>query len=255
MRNPTLDAQLVASGPGDTPGVVRLTGQVNYRYPLTDVRARAHIFRGGDRLGEVQLYDDGQSGGDLNPGDGVFTGQLYTTEYGLDQPFYQDRAAKTRLDGQFIVAEEARPAPNAHYEAGTTVDGLNADFDATARFELPFEVWTTGAFDFTQKTDHGDGGSLELLDQREPFKVEPGSEGKFAVRLRGWQPDPDFLRLSMGSGVKLALADMHPLDRGLGADIVLTYSVEDDAEEGPRDLIAQQGSSRAEIEAAAFVVP
>jgi hypothetical protein len=251
VRNPALDASLALDGQTDRPGVVRVTGQVTFRYPLTGVEARAHIFRGGDRLGAIQLFDDGDRGGDRHHSDGIYTGLLDVREFGLDRPEDDRRAGKTRLDGQFLIGDDAGPAPNAHYETGTTVEMLNADYAANGRSELPFEAWTTRTLDFTRGIK--DEGGLRLIDPGFQRRVRPGDEGKLVLQLRGMRPIREQLRVALGHGVKARVEDFEPAREHLGGTLVLSYAVDERAAEGPRELRLQQGAAQLSLAKALFV--
>jgi hypothetical protein len=61
------------------------------------------------------------------------------------------------------------------------------------------------------------------------------------------------MRMSLGQGIKVAVSEVAPLKRELGADMVIVYSVDRDAAEGPRDLRLQQGGAHFAITPAVFV--
>ena len=252
VRNPTLDARIWTGRFDARPGVVRVYGQVNFRYPLTDLRARVYIYREGALRGVVQLFDDGKNGDD-HARDGVFTGLLNLGEFGLDRPLDGKRSPKTRLDCQFFIDNAAQPAPNAHYETGTSIKSLQDDYQKHGRSKLPFEVWSTATIDFSHDSIKRDRGGLRLLDPDKLFKVNPGEEGKLFVRLLGLRPIQSLLRMSLGQGIDLKLLEYRSLKRQLGADLVLQYAVGNSAKEGPRDLRIQQGGAKFAISPAIFV--
>jgi von Willebrand factor type A domain len=241
-RNQTLDGSISVGQPlADQPGFVKLFGEVSFRYPLTDLDAHAYIYRGGDALGWVPLYDDGVRGGDEHAGDGVFTGLLDLRRFGLEETLDDDRAGrKTRLDGRFFIGDRARPAPNAHYESGTDYDELIEDFERNGKSPFPFEVWSTRTHDFT-RTDR-DRSDLRLLGPREQPLLRPGDGGQIYLTLEHAQPAADQLQLSLGQGITAKVEKVEPLRDRLGGTYAVSYEVGRGAQKGPRDLRVQFGS-------------
>ena len=152
VRNPELDVEVSFVVPTSQGHVgAKVEAQIFGRYPLTDVEVRAYLYvpverqtnAGGRQLEyrpveEIDLYDDGDHGGDETHGDGVYTG-IVSTPLGF---------RKIRLDARFVIGPTSRPANNAPYESGTTYEILRQDYNSNAKFDEGFEAWATRYVDF-----------------------------------------------------------------------------------------------------------
>ncbi len=255
VLNPDLHATLNATRQDAPAGAVRVEASAIYRYPLADITARLHIFRAGDSMGWVELYDDGQSGGDYQAGDGIYSGILDLGEFGLDRPLDDDsKRGKTRLDAQFLIGDRSRPAPNAHYESGTDLGELTKNYEEQAKSRLPFEVWTTRSFDFTEDDRKGERKRLRPLHPRDQQKALPGGTGKIVLAVFGIQPRKGALQISLGQGVDVSLEGIRYSERRLGGRVELSYAVSKDAREGARDLILQMNDEVMRLNNLLFVV-
>lgn len=255
VRNPTLDASLSVVGPGSLAGTVKVTGQVDFRYPMTDVGAVLHVYRDGQRRGAIRLFDDGVNGDDDAARDGVYTGLLDLSRFGLDRPLDGKRSGKTRLDAQFLIGKPSTPAPNAHYETGTVIKALAEDYEINGRGKLPFEAWATRTVDLSRRDDQQDRGGLKLLDPASPLKLRPGDTGQMVVQLLGFVPSRAQLRVGLGRSVKARIDEVRPLGNDAGATIKLSYAVAKDAGVGARTLRLQQGATQLRRLAAISVTP
>lgn len=224
---------------------VKLRAMLQFRYPLTKILVNTHVFDGGEQIASLSLRDDGVTGGDLQANDGIYSALL---PLGPDQPEWLARAMKAgtlkfRLEAEFEVTTDAIPAPNAHYETGTTQDQLLKDY--MRGNSGAFTAWATQILDVREPNP--EGGGKPGLDPRIPdggIQVSPGGKGNLGFVVTNARPLPGLVRVSLGSGLTVAVESTEddPDRKELHGAFIARFSVAPDADPGPRTLRVQVGS-------------
>ncbi|MDH3494282.1 MAG: VWA domain-containing protein, partial [Acidobacteriota bacterium] len=112
------------------PGKQLIKAKLSYRYPLTDVIAKARVYDGAKFIETIEMYDDGKQSHDSLAEDGVYTGLIDFKRLNLPKADRSELDRKIRVDVEFLTTEKTRPAPRARYEAGARYGDLVKDYDS-----------------------------------------------------------------------------------------------------------------------------
>ena len=198
-RNRYLDATVMVDQlvPQDS---VRIVGQAEFAYPLTELKVLAHLYAAGDYITSIPLVDDGTVGLDDGHEDGLYSGRLALD--GSDPALAAARAngvRKFRIELEFRVQGESLPAPRANYETGTDVERLKEEFHA---FDIEgLRAWATTVLTLEDKTSPA--GKVTISAESNPLELQPGESGEFIFRIEGARPSISNLRLDPGAGIIL----------------------------------------------------
>ena len=219
-----------------------INGRLSFRYPLTNLGVKAHIYDGARLIKSIPMYDDGKQGADPYPLDGIYSGVLDIGDLKLSDRDSK-RPRKIRVDVEYSVTKKTIPAPNAHYESGTEYDALVKNYRS-----LGVEKFTA----YSTQTTHVRPGkkrdpSIRLVYPRKPFIVQPGSKGTIRIRVADARPSADQVRVSLGNGVYAKATSVTSDSDGLGATIKIVYKVKKDAKAGTRKLSTQFGDIRLQL--------
>lgn len=224
---------------------VDLRASLYFRYPLTKIAVNAHVYVNGRQIAVLPMADDGVTGGDLQPLDGTYSAIL---PLGPDQPGWLKEAVKAgttkfRLEAEFAVTPDAIPAPYAHYETGTTMDMLLEDWGRGNRGK--FTAWAIQMLNLQEREPKWGGKpGLDVEFPHGGLSIKPGGRGQLQFLIKNARPLPDMLRVSLGSGVKLAVepTDDNPDRTTLHSVYAAKITVNSNAQPGPRSLKIQFGS-------------
>lgn len=238
--NGRLDTSVGFKGPEG--GQVQILAQAYLRYPLTDVPAMANIFHEGDLVAQLALTDAGDPGIDDQPLDGVYSGVLdlaSPSDARLALALTRG-ATKLRVEVEFsVVRGVARPAPAAHYEAGTSHAALEAEFAQAHRTD--FSAWASGV---TSTSDPENPRDPYILTSLTPAgaSFNRGATTSFDLAVSGARPLASQVRVSLGQGVHV---DLFPQPAGSSGDlqtrVTAFVTVDEDAVLGGRSLAVQFG--------------
>ena len=184
-------------------GVVQLHAQLQFRYPLTEMAVNAAIYASGDRVAVVPMFDDGTSGGDYRGEDGIYSTQINLGDAQLKKLLanIERRPNKLRVEVDFNVSTNSRPAPFAHYETGFTRQMLETDYARGNRAD--FKAWATGVINLAdvdpnrQPKDPRFGGDFT----KDPIRTTRGKSGTLRFTMLNARPLASQLRVSLGQGV------------------------------------------------------
>lgn len=220
-----------------------IKASLSNRYPLTDMKVTALIYKGAKLINRVPLYDNGKSGADNYPKDGVHSGIIDMQKYMPRRSFFRwfkRKNEKLRIDVEFQVTNESVPAPNAHYETGAKYEMLLEEYAKRNRGE--FMAYATQTIAVTPRKK--EPVSVELIRPKQAPTVNPGDKGMLIVNVTGAVPMVDQTRVSLGRGVFARVTGVKPLSEGFGAHLRIVYKVNKDAKAGPRDLKLQFGRTQ-----------
>ncbi len=223
------------------------------RYPLTDMKVTALVYKGAKLVEKVPLYDNGKKGGDDYPADGLHSGVINMGKYQPRRSFFRwskRENEKLRVDVEFQVTNESVPAPNAHYETGTEYEMLLKEYKKRNQGE--FMAYATQTIAVTPyKTA---SARMDIIRPRQPVKAHPGDKGVLIVDVHGGVPVVNQTRVSLGAGLFAKVTGVEPFIEKFGARLKIVYKVSKGAAIGSRDLKLQFGRTQLSHEAAMNVV-
>ncbi len=225
-----------------------IKASLDNRYPLTDMKVTALIYKGAKLVERVPLYDNGKKGGDDYPADGIHSGVINMKKYIPRRRFlswFRRQNEKLRIDVEFQVTNESVPAPNAHYETGTQYDMLLEEYKKRNRGE--FMAYATQTIAVTPRKK--EPVTVEVIRPKQPPTVNPGDKGVVIVNVTGAVPMVDQTRVSLGQGVFARVTGVKPFSDAFGASLKIVYKVNKDAKAGPRDLKLQFGQTQLSLKA------
>lgn len=217
-----------------------IKASLDNRYPLTDMKVTALIYKGAKLIDKVPLYDNGKKGGDDYPEDGIHSGVINMKKYVPRRRFlswFSRRNDKLRIDVEFQVTNDSVPAPNAHYETGTKYGMLLEEYNKRNRGEFTAYATQTIAVKPRAKQPL----TVDIIEPKQPPTVEPGEKGVLFVSVMGAMPLVEQTRVSLGQGVFARVTGVEPFSNGFGGRLKVVYKVNKDAKAGARDLRLQFG--------------
>jgi len=220
-----------------------IKASLNNRYPLTDMKVTALIYRGAKLVSKVPLYDNGKKGADNYPDDGIHSGVIDMRKYMPRRRFlswFSRENQKLRIDVEFQVTNDSVPAPNAHYETGTKYEMLVEEYNKRNRGE--FTAYATQTIAVTPRKK--EPLTVKLIEPKQPPTANPGDKGVLIVNVTGAVPMVDQTRVSLGQGIFARVTSVKPFTKGFGASLRVVYKVNKDAKAGARDLKLQFGRTR-----------
>jgi len=220
-----------------------IKASLDNRYPLTDMKVTALIYKGAKLVEKVPLYDNGKSGADDYSADGIYSGVIDMQKWIHRRSFlrwFKRDDKKLRIDVEFQVSNESVPAPNAHYETGTKYDMLLEEYIKRNRAE--FVVYATQTIAVTPRKKQP--VTIDIIKPKQSTTSNPGDKGVLVVNVTGTVPMIDQTRVSLGQGVFAQVAGVEPFASGFGARLRIVYKVNKDAKAGVRDLKLQFGRTQ-----------
>ena len=217
------------------PGQFRILAQLQHRYPLTNVKAIADIYRGSQKLASLPLYDHGKVGIDDQAKDGTYSALIDPQKLAIS-----NKRPKVRVDVRFITNALTQPAPNAHYETGTRVESLIKDYAARAKAQ--FSAFATDTVSFSANDESKP--QIHSLQPDAPLRVKPGSTGKLQVTVENAYLSRQHTRVSLGQGITTKLVSITPQAERFRSTLVLVYEVGKEVKGGSRDLLIQSNHTR-----------
>lgn len=220
-----------------------IKASLDNRYPLTDMKVTALIYKGARIVERVPLYDNGRKGSDDYPADGIHSGVITMSKYQPSRSFFSWRKSqneKLRIDVEFQVTNESVPAPNAHYETGTEYDMLLKEYKKRNQGE--FTAYASQTISVTPHKQ--EPVTVELVRSKQAQTVQRGDKGTLIVNLSGAVPLVDQTRVSLGQGVFAQVTEVEPFIEKFGAQLKIVYKINKKATIGTRDLKLQFGRTQ-----------
>ena len=239
---------------GDLP----IRAQLHFRYPLTKLKVNATLYTGGVPFAVVPLFDNG-SESDVQALDGIYSALIPLSPEDIKELVGRVglRTQKIRAEVEFTVSEKSIPAPYALYETGTTQKMLENDYGIGNK--AAFKAWATGVINLVDRDEKDDVKKVrvEILQPGAILDVSPGKRGQFDFVVVNARPLVDQLRVSLGSGVAVRIepktSDKSDDGELLRQTYTVHFTVQEDAEPGPRDLKVQFGAASLEKSNAMYI--
>jgi len=233
----------------DYPKLQVVKAKLNYRYPLTEMQVKAHIYDGAKRIKTITLVDNGKQGNDKHPKDGIYSATLDINALQLPNVTRNKRPKKIRVDIEYNITKKTIPAPNAHYETGVDYEALLKDYHT-----LDVEEFTVYSSEVIHvNPNKPDVPSLQMIFPRKPEIVKRNSKGKMRVYISNTVPSIDQIRLSLGQGITVKVTAVKPDTNNVGATIDIIYNVHKKAEKGARTLQLQFARNHLSQQSVIFV--
>jgi hypothetical protein len=217
-----------------------IKAKLNYRYPLTNMVVRAHVYDGAKRIDTVNMYDNGHHGDDSDAGDGVYSAVVDMKSLKLADDVLAKSSGKIRVDIEYFVSKETLPAPNAHYETGADYNALVKDYR-----RLGVKQFTAYSTLMTHLSPRDiQAPSMRVMYPRKTTLVKPGDKGVIRISVSDARPSLEQIRVSLGQGVYARATSVKSGVDDLGATIKIVYKVHMTATPGIRTLGLQFGDTR-----------
>ena len=207
-----------------------IQGQLFHRYPLMNISAIAHIYRGKTKLASLVLKDNGTPHVDRVANDGTYSALLDPLKFQISE-----KQPKIRVDVEFRTSEHSVPAEAVHYEAGSDYKEIAEHYLKMAK--IPFTAYASDIVSFRDRSKYNP--QIIPVEPRVVIKVAPGSRGTAKVMVDNLYLDKRSLRASLGSGVKIVELNVERDSKALRSLVTVSYVIAKDAKFGARDLSLQ----------------
>lgn len=211
-------------------GQFLIQGQLFHRYPLMNINAIAHIYRGGNKIASLTLQDDGKPHIDRVANDGTYSALLDPVKLQISE-----KLPKLRVDVEFTTSSHSVPAEAVHYEAGSDYKEIAEHYLKMAK--IPFTAYASDIVSFRDRSKYDP--QIIPVEPRTVIKVPPGSRGTIKVMVNNLYLDKGSLRASLGSGVKIVELNVERDTKAVRSLVTVNYVVAKDTKYGARDLSLQ----------------
>ncbi|MDH3530868.1 MAG: hypothetical protein OEQ28_14990, partial [Acidobacteriota bacterium] len=215
-----------------------IKAKLSYRYPLTDVIAKARVYDGAKFIETIEMYDDGKQSHDGLAEDGVYTGLIDIKGLNLPKAGRSERYRKIRVDVEFLTTEKTRPAPRARYEAGARYGDLVKDYDS---IKVSGQLAYSTQMVFVKPPKPVTPRIVPIGGTLLPRRVRPGDRGSFSLNVTEVRPPSRQIRATLGPGVKVNAVSVKSIREGTNSEIRFDYQISRDAGPGFRNLRIQFG--------------
>lgn len=214
--------------------------RLDYRYPLTKMKVRAHVYDGAKRIKTITMFDDGRQGNDTDAEDGIYSAVLDIKALELSDVRQSKRPRKIRVDIEYSVTKDTVPAPNTHYETGSDYKALVKDYRKLG--VTNFTAYSTQTIHVKPRKSRAP--SMWMVYPNKIPSVRRGNKGVIRMRVNNARPSVEQVRVSLGQGVYAKVTSVKSDDKGQGAMVKIVYKVYWSANPGARTLSIQFGDTR-----------
>lgn len=226
----------VVKADGKYAGQFLVQGQLFHRYPLMNISAIAHIYRGSTKIASLTLQDDGKPFIDRTANDGTYSALLDPAKFQISE-----KQPKLRVDVEFRTSNLSVPAEAVHYEAGSDYKEIAEHYLKMAK--IPFTAYASDIVSFRDRSRYDP--QIVPVEPRTVVTVPPGSRGTAKLLVNNLYVDKQNLRANLGSGVKIVDMSVERDSKALRSVVTINYAIARDAKYGPRDLLLQTNSGAA----------